>query len=52
MKQWFTYKGIADLWFPEEPYKVYSAKITGTPQIKILSFDTVSGRTHKGEGSV
>ena len=52
MKQWLACKDIADLWFAEEPYKVYSAKITGNPSMKIMSFSTESGRVHKGEGTI
>jgi phage-related protein len=31
MRQWLDGKGIHDLIFDEAPYKVYSAKVTGTP---------------------
>ena len=29
LRNWLSHKDLADLWFPEEPYKVYSAKVTG-----------------------
>jgi hypothetical protein len=29
MRQWLDGKKVADLWFAENPYKVYSAKVTG-----------------------
>lgn len=31
MRQWLDGKAIHDLVFDEAPYKVYSAKVTGTP---------------------
>ena len=58
MKQWLNGKKIADLWFAENPYKVYSAKVTGQPNIKFIPFDDYNasgqkvGRIYKGEGSV
>ena len=39
MKQWLNGKDMADLWFAEAPYKVYTAKVTGTPQMKYVCFD-------------
>lgn len=58
MKQWLDGKKVADLWFAENPYKVYSAKVTGQPNIKFVPFDEYNaagekiGRVYKGEGSV
>lgn len=58
MKQWLDGKKIADLWFAENPYKVYSAKVTGQPNIKFIPFDDYNasgqkvGRIYKGEGSI
>jgi predicted phage tail component-like protein len=60
LKKWLNGKKVADLWFAEAPYKVYSAKVTGTPNIKALCFDeqyndngeTKTRRIYKGEGSV
>jgi predicted phage tail component-like protein len=49
----FNGKEIKDLIFDEQPYKAYGAKVTGTPTIKVVSFDDRSGnRIYKGEGSV
>ena len=39
MRSWLDGKGIHDLVFDEAPYKVYSAKVTGTPQLKTVCFD-------------
>ena len=39
MKQWLNGKEMHDLWFDEEPYKVYSAKVTGTATIKHVAFE-------------
>lgn len=53
LKQTFDGKDIHDLIFDEEPYKVWSAKVTGTAQIKHLCFEENEGqRTYKGEGSI
>jgi hypothetical protein len=58
MKRWLSGKEVGDLWFDEEPYKVYSAKVTGQPNIKIIPFDSYDengekiGRVYKGDGSI
>ena len=39
LRQVFGDKGIHDLIFDENPYKVYKVKSTGTPQLKYLAFD-------------
>lgn len=56
MKQWLNGKEMGDLWFCETPYKVYTAKVTGTPQLSVLPFeemiDGVAKRVYKGTGSV
>ena len=58
MKQWLNGKDMADLWFAEAPYKVYTAKVTGAPQMKYVCFDQYNEETgktervYKGEGSV
>jgi predicted phage tail component-like protein len=39
MREWLDGKGIHDLIFDEAPYKVYSAKVTGTPQLKTICFE-------------
>lgn len=53
LKRHFGNKGVHDLIFDETPYKVWSAKVTGTATIKYIPFD--EGDTHrlyKGEGSI
>ena len=53
MRQWLDGQGIHDLIFDEAPYKVYSAKVAGTPQLKTLCFDDENGqRVYKGEGTI
>ena len=56
LKKWLNGKEIADLWFAEEPYKVYSAKVTSLPSIKTIPFDLInngqSQRVYKGDGMV
>ena len=49
-------KQIHNLIFDEEPYKVYSAKVTGSTMLKHLPFDVVidgvTTRVYRGEGSL
>lgn len=56
LKQWLNGKEQGDLWFEEEPYKVYTAKVTGTPTLKFIPFDKYVGdtktRVYRGEGSI
>ena len=56
LKKWLNGKEQGDLWFEEEPYKVYTAKVTGTPSIKHIPFDKYVGdtktRVYRGEGTV
>ena len=52
MRTWLGGKGIYDLIFDETPYKVYSAKVTGTPQLKTVCFDQEGKRVYKGEGTI
>lgn len=53
LKTVFSGQGIHDLIFDEEPYKVWSAKVTGVPQLKYIPFDNKDGqRIYKGEGTV
>ena len=53
IKQTFGDKKIHDLIFDELPYKIYSAKVTGTAQIKYIPFsEGETNRVYKGEGSV
>jgi hypothetical protein len=39
LKVWLNGKEMGDLWFAEAPYKVWSVKVTGTPNIKYVPFD-------------
>jgi phage-related protein len=58
MKKWLNGKEMGDLWFEEAPYKVYTAKVTGTPQMKSLCFDAYNEETkkmervYKGDGTI
>ena len=52
MRQWLDGKQIHDLVFDEVPYKIYSAKVTGTPQLKTVCFDQEGKRVYKGEGTI
>lgn len=60
LKKWLNGREIADLWFAEAPYKVYSAKVTAQPNIKVVVFDDIymigdekkTRRIYKGEGTV
>jgi predicted phage tail component-like protein len=63
LRTWLNNKEICDLWFAEEPYKVYSAKVNGTPNLKYVVFEEdyieytplatwKKKRIYKGEGSV
>lgn len=53
LRQVFNGKDVSELIFDETPYKAYDAKVTGTPQLKMLCFDAPGGkRVYKGEGSV
>ena len=49
MRAVFGDKLVHELIFDDEPYKVYYAKVTGTPQIKYIPFG--SPRIYKGEGT-
>lgn len=53
IKRHFGDKQIHDLIFDEIPYKVYSAKVTGTATIKYIPFaEGETNRLYKGEGSI
>lgn len=55
-KQLCANKKLGDLIFDEEPYKVYTAKITGQPSLKFIPFDESSNsgttRVYRGEGNI
>lgn len=48
----FGVKNIAPLIFDEEPYKVYSAKISAPPQLHYICFVEDGRRIYKGEGTI
>lgn len=52
MKKWLSGKEIKELIFDESPYKVYSAKVTGTPSLKTICFEEGGQRVYKGEGNI
>ena len=52
LKRVFNGEGIHDLVFDETPYKVYSAKVTGSALVKHLCFEINGMRHYRGEGSV
>lgn len=52
VRKWLNGKEIKELIFDEHPYKVYSAKVTGTPQLKTICFDEGGERVYKGEGTI
>lgn len=57
LRQVFNGKEVGELIFDELPFKAYSAKITGTPQIKAICFDDVDekgnySRVYRGEGTL
>lgn len=58
IKSIFCGDSIHELVFDEEPYKAWSAKVTGTASMKYLCFDenpnnsSANKRIYKGEGSI
>ena len=53
IKQVFGDKKVHDLVFDETPYKVYSAKVTGTATLKYIPFsEGETNRRYKGEGTI
>lgn len=52
LKQAFNGDGIHDLIFDEHPYKVYSAKVTGSATLKTICFELEEGRVYRGEGTI
>ena len=53
IKTVFGDKGIHDLIFDELPYKVWSAKVTGSSTLKYIPFaEGNTNRLYKGEGSI
>lgn len=52
LKNTFRGDSINEFIFDEEPYKVYSAKVTGMATIKHLCFEYNEHRIYKGEGTI
>ena len=53
LKEWLSSKTEGELWFDEDPYKQYSAKITSNPKLSWIAFDDpMKGRVYKGEGTI
>lgn len=53
LKEWLSPKTEGELWFDEDPYKQYSAKITSNPKLSWIAFDDPDkGRVYKGEGTI
>jgi predicted phage tail component-like protein len=52
IKKTFSGDGIHDLIFDENPYKAYSAKVTGSATMKHLAFEQNGRRVYKGEGNI
>lgn len=53
LKEWLSSKTEGELWFDEDPYKQYSAKITSNPKLSWIAFDDpIKGRVYKGEGTI
>lgn len=53
LKEVFAGKEMGELWFDEYPYKVWDAKVTGQPMLKVIPFGDDEGPTiYKGEGVI
>lgn len=57
IKRWLSGTKLGNLWFAEAPYKVYTVKVSGTPNIKYIPFEEYNDsgeleRVYKGEGTV
>lgn len=52
MKNWLNGKGIHQLIFDERTEVIYSAKVTGTPQLKFICFEEDGVNIYKGEGTI
>lgn len=52
MKKWLNGKEIKPLVFDERTEVTYSAKVTGTPQLKYVCFDNNGTNIYKGEGTI
>lgn len=52
LRQVFGGDDISELIFDETPYKAYSVKVSGVPQIRSICFMENGKRVYKGEGTV
>lgn len=57
LKQLFADKELHELWFDETPYKAYTVKVNGSPQLKYICFNSEeenfqAKRVYRGEGTV
>lgn len=53
IKRWLSGKDMGPLWFYEEPYKVYMAKVTGQPKFELFPMgDFNEERYYYGTGTV
>ena len=52
LKKWLKGDSIHELSFDERPEVKYSAKVTGTPQLKYICFEENGVDIYKGEGSI
>lgn len=51
-KKWLITEEEEELWFSETPYKVYRARVQGTPTITVIPFSTSTGGVYKGTGKI
>lgn len=52
MKDWLNGTEIHELSFDERTEVKYSAKVTGTPQLKFICFEEKGANIYKGEGTI
>ena len=52
MRELFGDREVHELYFDENPYKVYRAVVTKTPTFKYIAFGDVGTRIYKGEGTI
>lgn len=52
IREWLGDREVHELFFDENPYKVYHAVVSRTPTIKYIAFGDVGTRIYKGEGSI
>ena len=52
MQELFVDRNVHELYFDENPYKVYNAVISKAPNFTYLAFGNVGTRVYKGEGTI